>query len=50
MSLEPTGNDREDDAHDGERPEVPEGVLQGIDDIAEGETASKDDLEALLKY
>ena len=36
MNLEPAGDGREDDADDGERPEVSEGVLRGIDDIAEG--------------
>jgi len=50
MSLHPTGDGREDDADNGERPEVPEGVLQGIEDIAEGRTASKEDIESLLKY
>jgi len=29
------------------RPEVPEGVLRGIEDIADGNTASKEDLESL---
>ncbi|QKY19670.1 hypothetical protein B4589_004480 [Halolamina sp. CBA1230] len=50
MSLDPTGDNREDDAEDGERPKVPEGVLRGIEDIAEGRTATKDDLESVLKY
>lgn len=50
MSHPPIGDGREDDAEDGERPEVPEGVLRGIEDIAEGRTARKEDLEALLKY
>ena len=31
------------------RPVVPEGVLQGIRDIREGNTADKDDLEKVLK-
>ena len=39
-----------DDVEDGDRPEIPEGVLRGIEDIAEGETASKEDLESVLKY
>lgn len=50
MDLHPTGDGREDDAADGERPMVPEGVLRGIEDIDEGRTASKEDLEAALKY
>jgi hypothetical protein len=50
MSLHPTGDDREDGAEDGDRPEVPEGVLRGIEDIDEGRTASKEDLESVLKY
>jgi len=29
---------------------VPKGLLYGIDDIDEGNTASKEDLESLLKY
>ena len=33
---------------DEERPEVPEGVLRGIEDVAEGNTASKEDLENLF--
>jgi len=40
----------DDDREDGDRPDVPEGVLRGIGDIAEGNTASKEDLESLLKY
>ncbi|WP_169051889.1 hypothetical protein [Halorhabdus amylolytica] len=50
MSLHPTGDDHEGDAEDEERPEVPEGVLRGIEDIAEGRTASKEDIESILKY
>ena len=38
-------DDCEGDGENGERPEVPEGVLRGIEDIAEGNTASKEDLE-----
>lgn len=50
MSLHPTGDDREDDAEDGDRPVIPEGVLRGISDLAEGDTASKEDLESALEY
>lgn len=50
MSLQPTGDGREDDAEDGERPEVPEGVLRAIEDIAEARTASKEDIKSVLKY
>lgn len=50
MSLHPAGNDREGDAEDGDRPEVPEGILRGIEDIAKGNTASKEDLKSILKY
>lgn len=50
MNLHPAGDDRENDAKDEDRPAIPEGVLRGIEDIAEGETASKEDLEAVLKY
>ena len=38
----------EDDGENDERPEVPEGVLRAIEDIAEGDTASKEELENLL--
>ena len=43
-----TCDDCEDDGKNEERPEIPEGVLRGIEDIAEGNTASKEDLENLL--
>ena len=43
-----TCDDCKDDGKNEERPEVPEGVLRGIEDIAEGNTASKEDLENLL--
>lgn len=39
------GSEHEDD----EELVVPEGVLRGIEDIAAGNTASKDDLESVLK-
>ncbi|AXG09739.1 hypothetical protein [Haloplanus rubicundus] len=39
-----TCDDCEDDGENEERPEVPEGVLRGIEDIAEGNTASKENL------
>ena len=42
-----TCDDCEDDGKNEERPEVPEGVLRGIEDIAEGNTASKENLENL---
>lgn len=37
---------------DGEEPlaEVPEEVLQGIEDIAEGRTSSKEDVADVLKF
>ncbi|GAA0271331.1 hypothetical protein [Halobacterium noricense] len=50
MSRHSAGDDRKSDAEDGGRPEVPEGILRGIEDIAEGNTASKEDLESVLKY
>ena len=37
--------DREDDQED---PEIPAGVVDGIDDIAEGRTADEDDLDEAL--
>ena len=42
-----TCDDCEGDAENEERPDVPEGVLLGIEDITEGTTASKEDLENL---
>jgi len=36
MSLHPTGDGREDNAEDGERPEVPAGVLRGIETLPRG--------------
>lgn len=50
MSLHSTGDDQAEDGEDGDRPEVPEGVIRGIEDIEEGRTSSKDDLESVLKY
>ena len=38
------------DGSNGDDPSVPEGVLRGIEDIEEGDTASKDDLESLLNF
>ncbi|WP_435186827.1 hypothetical protein [Halobellus sp. EA9] len=40
-----TCDDGEDGDENEERPEVPEGVLRGIEDLAEGNTASKEELE-----
>ncbi|WP_435196130.1 hypothetical protein [Natronomonas sp. EA1] len=34
----------------GEEPCVPEEVLEAIDDLAEGNTATKADIEAVLKF
>ena len=42
-----TCDDCKDDGKNEERPDVPEGVLLGIEDITEGNTASKEDLESL---
>ncbi|QGX94781.1 hypothetical protein EI982_08200 [Haloplanus rallus] len=42
-----TCDDCEDDGENEERPEVPGGVLRGIGDIGEGNTASKEELENL---
>ena len=45
MSLSTGGKDNES----GE-PLIPEGVLKGIEDIEEGNTASKEDIESILKF
>ena len=50
MSLSRADDDTEDSSDDGEDPLVPEGVLRGIEDIEEGETASKEDIESVLKF
>lgn len=44
MSTEPARCDGEDD------PSVPIEVLEAIDNLAEGHTASKDEIEAALKF
>jgi len=38
------------DDEDGDRPEVPVGVLNGIEDLSEGRTIGKDDLGDILKF
>lgn len=35
---------------DDDRPQVPEGVLRGIEDLAEGRTVDEEELEAVLKF
>lgn len=49
MSLTPSNNAGEG-VDNGDAPLVPEGVLRGIGDIEAGNTASKEDLDALLKF
>ena len=48
MSLTPRKNGANDG--DEEEPKVPEGVLRGIEDLDEGRTASKEDIESVLKF
>lgn len=50
MSLHPSSDGREGDAEDQDRPVVPESVLRGIENIAEGRIVNKEDLDRLLKY
>jgi hypothetical protein len=38
------------DDEDGDRPEVPVGVLDGIEDLSKGRTIGKDDLGDILKF
>lgn len=33
-----------------EEPEVPEGVLEGIENLAEGRTACEEDIRSVLKF
>jgi len=49
MGTHSVRDDSEDGTDSDERPEVPEGVLRGIEDIAEGDTASKEDIDSVLK-
>lgn len=49
MSLTPAEDESSEDSN-GDEPLVPEGVLRGIEDLEEENTASKDDLESLLKF
>ena len=50
MSLTPAADDAETGSEDDsvDDPEIPVGVLRGIEDIATGDTASKADLESVL--
>lgn len=50
MSLNPRNGPGTDGDGDVEEPQVPEGVFRGIEDIAEGRTASKEDIEDVLKF
>ncbi|GAB3705206.1 hypothetical protein [Halorubrum pallidum] len=49
MSLSGTGNST-DSSDNGEDPLVPEGVLGGIEDIREENTASGEDIKSVLKF
>lgn len=49
MSFTPADN-ADERSDDGEDPVVPKGVLRGIEDVKEGDTASKADLEDILKF
>lgn len=52
MSHAPNGRDLDGESDNGEdvEPRIPFGVLRGIEDISEGNTADKDDLESVLKF
>jgi len=39
-----------DDSGEDVEPQIPFGVLRGIEDIGDGNTADKDDLESVLKF
>lgn len=45
MSLSTGGDEDESD-----EPQVPEEVLEGIENIADGNTASKDEIKSVLKF
>jgi len=42
--------EEEDGSADSDEPQVPEGVLRGIEDIDDGDTASKDDIDESLGF
>lgn len=44
----PQADDRDETDGDDERPDVPEGVLRGIEDLAEGDTVGKEELKRKL--
>lgn len=48
MNYIPTDGELDEDADEELR--VPEGVLRGIEDIVEGDTASKEEIESILKF
>ena len=50
MSLTPHNGHGTDGDEEVAEPKVPEGVLRGIEDIAEGRTAGKEDIESVLKF
>jgi hypothetical protein len=50
MNLSRPDDDTEESTEDGGDPLFPEGVPRGIEDIDEGDTASKEDLESVLKF
>lgn len=50
MSPKPTDDGAEKRADEDDAPLVPESVLCGIEDIGQGNTASKEDLEAVLNF
>ena len=52
MSHAPNGRDLDGESDNGEdvEPRIPFGVLRGIEDMRQGNTADKDDLESVLKF
>jgi hypothetical protein len=52
MSHPPNSRDLdgESDSREHVEPRIPFGVLRGIEDIGDGNTADKDDLKSVLKF
>lgn len=50
MSYSLDRDDKDTNPVDGERPLVPVGVLEGIENIKNGNTASTEDIESVLKF
>lgn len=48
--MSKTRPDAVQESDDGDAPQVPAEVLEAIENLAEGDTASKDEIESVLKF